>query len=346
MRKKSFKSSFTLVELSIVLVVLSLLVGGLTVGRKIVDRAQIQRVIFEIDYYKKSLSLFKDTYDAYPGNLDKANCIKYGEFSQINATQTGIEIGDYCETDRTKERARTTDGYVSSGVIATTQNWTTFLNTMRFMKTAGLIDNVNTTIEQSELVNGNYTNASDASAKGPWNVACKDCISYENVKRTQAYTSFDKEGVVTLAGITLSNDTNQTSSYDLNFIRGSNNSLKVSRGHELYNTNYANQINSQNVLFLYRNVPSDADDTFGSSSISTGLFSSSLTNQIDAKLDDGMPGSGILLALKSGYAHQSSSNEDIQKSVCYYETFENVGSAYYNNNNDVKYGCNVAYILK
>ena len=34
--------------------------------------------------YKKALTMFRDTYDVYPGNLDEETCMRYAEFSQLN----------------------------------------------------------------------------------------------------------------------------------------------------------------------------------------------------------------------------------------------------------------------
>ena len=50
------------------------------VGRQIVDRAKIQRIIFEFDYYEKAFHQFYDHYRFVPGNLSEKNCRKYPEF--------------------------------------------------------------------------------------------------------------------------------------------------------------------------------------------------------------------------------------------------------------------------
>ena len=168
------KRSFTLVELSIVLLVLSILVGVLLTGRKIVDRANLQRVIFEIDYYKKALTMYRDTYDIYPGNMDEETCMKYAEFSQLNADDNNIEVGDYCSASRSNGKGKVNDGYASSSLMATTERWTSFLNAMRFMQTAKIINEVATDISATELASGsNYSNVD----KGPWDEACAECIS-------------------------------------------------------------------------------------------------------------------------------------------------------------------------
>ena len=335
------KRSFTLVELSIVLLVLSILVGVLLTGRKIVDRANLQRVIFEIDYYKKALTMYRDTYDIYPGNMDEETCMKYAEFSQLNADDNNIEVGDYCSASRSNGKGKVNDGYASSSLMATTERWTSFLNAMRFMQTAKIINEVATDISATELASGsNYSNVD----KGPWDEACAECISYENVKRTQAKTSFDNNGAVTIAGVLL--DNSKTDSYKLNFIRGSNNSNGDSNGHEFYDTNVQKIVNSQNILFIYRNTPSGADSQYGAGSLSTGILTAELTNQLDIKLDNGRPGQGNLIALKNGYVKASGLSESDKKQICYNQLQSNVSNAYYVSNTETKNGCNIAIIIK
>ena len=48
---KRAKRSFTLVELSVVLLVLSLLVASLLVGRQIVERTKVVKAVSDFDYY-------------------------------------------------------------------------------------------------------------------------------------------------------------------------------------------------------------------------------------------------------------------------------------------------------
>lgn len=346
MFKKS-KRSFTLVELSIVLLVLSILVGVLLTGRKIVDRANLQKVIFEIDYYKKALILYRDTYNVYPGNMDEDTCTKYSEFSQLDTEDDSgnidmDKVAQYCKSDRSGDsKGRTNDGYSGSSLMATNERWVSFLNAMRFMQTSGIIEGVQTTIADDELANGgNYTD----SDKGPWDENCKDCISYNNVKRTQAKTSFDSNGAVTLAGILF--DSTKTNSYNLNFIRGSNNSDNETNGHEFYDSEVRKIVNSKNVIILYKNTPAAADDQYGSGSLATGILTADIANQLDVKLDDGRPGSGNIIGLKNGYVKTSGLSDNDKKKVCYNALQNEVSTAYYVANTDVKNGCNILYVFK
>ena len=63
---------FTLVELSIVLVVVGLLIGGVIAGRTVYKSTQLQSVIADVDAYKKAALLFKEKYNALPGDITNA----------------------------------------------------------------------------------------------------------------------------------------------------------------------------------------------------------------------------------------------------------------------------------
>ena len=337
---KARRESFTLVELSIVLLILSILLGTLLTGRRIVDRAKLQRVIFEVDYYKKSLSLFQDTFDVLPGNLDKDTCMKYSEFSSVKSSDDD-GIGEFCDSDRaTQQKSRMTEGYVSSTVIGTSDKWSIFLETMRQMRTGKIISEVATGIEEAETVASVEATTLD---KGPNEIACKDCISFENVKRTQATTSFDNNGAVTLAGIRL--NSSKADSYKLNYIRGVADH-DGSGKHEMKDTKFANALDGRNVIFFYRNTPAGADDTFGSGALATGILSADMTNKLDTKLDDGRPGSGRLLAFKNGYAKTEGISEDDKKKICYNEPQETVSSAYYLDSVEGEFGCNFVVVVR
>ena len=63
---------FSLVELSIVLVILGLLVGGVLAGQSLIRAAQIRAVITELNRYSTAAKSFKDKYFAIPGDMANA----------------------------------------------------------------------------------------------------------------------------------------------------------------------------------------------------------------------------------------------------------------------------------
>tara|TARA_B100001564_G_scaffold353796_1_gene363321 strand:- start:276 stop:1025 length:750 start_codon:yes stop_codon:yes gene_type:complete len=66
------KKAFTLIELSIVLVIIGLIIGAITAANKLVEAAALQNVISEINDIKTAFNAFELQYQAYPGDFDKA----------------------------------------------------------------------------------------------------------------------------------------------------------------------------------------------------------------------------------------------------------------------------------
>ena len=62
------KKGFTLVELSIVLVIIGLLVGGVLVGQSLIDSAKLQKAVRAIQQYQAAVLLFKDKFKSLPGD--------------------------------------------------------------------------------------------------------------------------------------------------------------------------------------------------------------------------------------------------------------------------------------
>ena len=75
-----FRRAFSLIELSVVLVIVSVLLTGIVIGRKMVDRSQILAIMEEINMYKVAVNTFKSSYNAMPGDMNNASFFFSGEF--------------------------------------------------------------------------------------------------------------------------------------------------------------------------------------------------------------------------------------------------------------------------
>lgn len=67
------QGGFTLVELSIVLVIIGLIIGGVLKGQELIANAQIKNVMAQVQSYQAATVAFADKYSALPGDLANAN---------------------------------------------------------------------------------------------------------------------------------------------------------------------------------------------------------------------------------------------------------------------------------
>ena len=69
------KHAFSLVELSIVLVILGLLTGGIIAGQSLIRAAELRSIVTQYEQYSVAVRNFQDKYDALPGDLSTATSI-------------------------------------------------------------------------------------------------------------------------------------------------------------------------------------------------------------------------------------------------------------------------------
>ena len=94
MRRHSH-SGFTLIELSIVLVIIGLLVGGVLVGRDLIEAAKMRRQMTALEELDAAANTFKLKYGGIPGDLLYSKCAAYGLPCDGNVPATyGFHNGD------------------------------------------------------------------------------------------------------------------------------------------------------------------------------------------------------------------------------------------------------------
>lgn len=349
------KRSFTLVELSIVLLILSLLVGSLLTGRQLVERAEIQKIIGEIDYYQKNITQFHDTFQFLPGNMDTDGCLKntilYKTFYETakNHSNTALrtlattypDVDTYCA-----DASRVNNGgFVGLGYAASFYRYTSIYQAFAQLAQSGLIKS-----------NAIVQKTSDATAitwsSGPLATPPTANITPALEARYLQPTSFNEDGLIMFASFDIAaNDaencktTNNVASdcgnsRTLNFIRGSA-AYGGNKNTELNDATFAANVDRKRTLVLFYN---DTSTTFAKvSANASGIVSPSQMNKIDQKMDDGRPGTGNILALKSGMGRGDYVGN--QASVCYNGNAEAVSKAYYLNSDDAIYGCNIISIF-
>ena len=143
----------------------------------------------------------------------------------------------------------------------------------------------------------------------------------------------------------------ETMAHYLNYgFSGSNKYYNASLPHEIENNVFKKQIDHHNVIFyFYHREASNIDTNKGSraNEMNTwnGVLSPKLASQLDSKLDDGRPGTGSILAMKSGFGHRSGANADEHIAVCYDKRADEVDKAIYQSDSNMKYGCNIMKIM-
>lgn len=73
------KSAFSLIELSIVLVILGLLTGGILAGQNLIRAAELRSITTEFSQYQTAVNTFKDKYFTVPGDFARASEFWPGE---------------------------------------------------------------------------------------------------------------------------------------------------------------------------------------------------------------------------------------------------------------------------
>ena len=78
------QQGFTLIELSIVLVIIGLIVGGVLVGRDMIQAATIRAQVAQIEKYNAAVNTFRLKYNGLPGDMLPAVAATFGMFTLNN----------------------------------------------------------------------------------------------------------------------------------------------------------------------------------------------------------------------------------------------------------------------
>ncbi len=132
------KEGFSLVELSIVLVILGLLTGGILAGQSLIRAAEIRSISTDFDRYNAAFYTFRDKYFAIPG--DMRNATKFWG-AQTGVTTDGVVTA--CVNLTTAATSVATCNGDGDGLIHTVDSGTTYHERHRswqHLANAGLIE--------------------------------------------------------------------------------------------------------------------------------------------------------------------------------------------------------------
>src|ERR1700691_4838931 len=86
------QSGFTLIELSIVLVIIGLVVGGVLVGQDLIRAAEVRATISQIEKYNTAARTFYGKYGYLPGDIKDPDASNFG--FQARGTHEGQGDGN------------------------------------------------------------------------------------------------------------------------------------------------------------------------------------------------------------------------------------------------------------
>ena len=127
-------NAFSLVELSIVLVILGLLTGGILTGQSLIRAAELRSVVTEFQRYQTAIRSFQDKYMALPGDMRNATA-----FWGFAGGSTGTDAACYTSTTGTGTQTCNGDG---DGLIINSGSGNTYRERFMFwqhLANAGLI---------------------------------------------------------------------------------------------------------------------------------------------------------------------------------------------------------------
>jgi prepilin-type N-terminal cleavage/methylation domain-containing protein len=91
---KERSQGFTLIELSIVLVIIGLIVGGVLVGQDLIRAAEVRAQISQIEKYNTAVNTFRGKFGAIPGDMNVVTASQFGFANASCAGTTGQRDGN------------------------------------------------------------------------------------------------------------------------------------------------------------------------------------------------------------------------------------------------------------
>ena len=88
------KQGFTLIELSIVLVIIGLIVGGVLVGQDLIKAAETRATVAQVEKYNTAINTFRSKFNGLPGDLQATESSSFGLFGFTGSSAGTAGMGD------------------------------------------------------------------------------------------------------------------------------------------------------------------------------------------------------------------------------------------------------------
>jgi prepilin-type N-terminal cleavage/methylation domain-containing protein len=243
---------FTLIELSMVLVIIALLTGGIFMAQSLIRQSQLRAVATEFDTYRKAIGEFRDKYYGLPGDITTAEGIWGADAGCPGTSSTTVVKTATCNGDGNGSIGSST----SSGLLSNQHEW---FRAWQQLSNAG-------------LMNGKFTGA-------PGDKSLSAALPKVNVPESK------------LIG----------AGWTLNFMLLNSNSM-------LWADQYGHLLNLGAAV--------EGDYTRGA------IMTPDEAVNIDTKIDDGKPGTGIIRAWRTTILSDCTKNDNAQSGAIYNGTFQ------------------------
>lgn len=146
-------AGFTLLELSIVLVIIGLIIGGILVGQDLIRAAEVRSTVAQVEKYNSAVNTFRTKFDGIPGDLPQNSASYFALFTLSSSATIGQGDGN---------------GLIEGGASGATVPVGETLAFWRHLSDANLVDGSLGTIGNSIIVNatglltGNVTTPSQS----------------------------------------------------------------------------------------------------------------------------------------------------------------------------------------
>jgi|SRR5579871_4870945 len=167
MSHRSSAGGFTLIEMSIVLVIIGLIVGGILIGRDLISAAAVRAQVAQIGKYNSAANTFRDKFGGLPGDLPAPYANQFG--FQARGLYTGEGDGNGIITGIFVDAPNSSFG-ASEGAGETVMFWvdlstarlidggfnTASANALSGVVTLTSTPNVSAYLPQARIGQGNY----------------------------------------------------------------------------------------------------------------------------------------------------------------------------------------------
>jgi prepilin-type N-terminal cleavage/methylation domain-containing protein len=153
--QKAHKQGFTLIELSIVLVIIGLIIGGILVGQDLIRAAGVRATISQIEQYNTAANTFRVKYDYLPGDIPDPAASNFGLAAR--GTHTGEGDGNGVITGNLTGTSSTVCPYCE-GAGETVMFW-------RDLSVVGLVDGAFNVATSNSVPGYTITDSSSVSTR-------------------------------------------------------------------------------------------------------------------------------------------------------------------------------------